>query len=126
MVVLGVEFRLLSRSFPVRRVSPVPIVSVEPGYRLCAVSSAELLGRIMLDCKVGGFGLTCAWHASVVWVLSCWWFALCVLPGIGGGSHGILMWKFLEVMSWGVCFGWGDVCMCVENELLRGSLSEYL
>jgi hypothetical protein len=78
VVVLGVEVRLLSRSFP------VPIVSVELGYRLCAVSNAELLGRIMLDYKVGGFGLTCAWQAPVVWLLSCWRFALCVLPGIGG------------------------------------------
>ena len=57
MVVLGVEVWLLSRSVPVHRVSPVPIVSVEPRYRLCAVNIAELLVTIMLDCEFGGFGL---------------------------------------------------------------------
>ena len=76
MVFFEVGVRLRSRSSPVRRVSPVPVVvSFKPGYRLCAVISAELLGRIIARCRSGGVSLKGEGQAHVIWVLLFWWFA---------------------------------------------------
>jgi hypothetical protein len=73
---LGVEVRLRSRSFLVRRVSPVPVVvSFEPEYRLCAISGAELKGRIMTGCRSEGVSLKGVGQAQVIWVLIFWLFS---------------------------------------------------
>ena len=109
MVFVGVEVRLWPRSSPIRRVLPVlVVVSFKPGYRLCAVSSAEFLDRIMTCCRSGGVGLKGAGHAHVIWVLLFWWFTSSV-PPVSRGACGIRMREFLWV-SRGESFAIGGGC----------------